>query len=137
MVGGIVPSPTDATSQETVVSSVQRVVVARARAPSDVDVQQLSRVTRLFAFEGGTRSVVQFEGVLPETAPCVASAPVDLDGQVGFAVKVPPVVHLTGCLYAENGGGFVRKHMTSNLASDWVSQTPNMAVHTITRPSSC
>ena len=33
MVGAIVFSPTDAVSQESVVGSAQRVVVARARAP--------------------------------------------------------------------------------------------------------
>ena len=39
MVGAIVLSPTDAASQEPVVGSVQRVVVARARAPRDAAVQ--------------------------------------------------------------------------------------------------
>ena len=39
MVGAIVLSPTDAASQESVVGSAQRVVVARARAPRDVAVQ--------------------------------------------------------------------------------------------------
>ena len=59
------------------------------------------------------RSVAQFEGVLPEAAPCVAYALVDLDGQVVIVVDVPPevyelvrlVVHLVSCLYAEYGGG--------------------------------
>ena len=39
MVGAIVISPTDAVSQEAVVGSVQRDVVARARAPRDAAVQ--------------------------------------------------------------------------------------------------
>ena len=39
MVGAIVISPTDAASQEAVVGTVQRVVVARARAPRDAAVQ--------------------------------------------------------------------------------------------------
>ena len=39
MVGAIVLSPTDAASQEPVVGSAQRVVVARARALRDADVQ--------------------------------------------------------------------------------------------------
>ena len=39
MVGAIVVSPTDAASQEAVVGSAQRVVVARARAPRDAAVQ--------------------------------------------------------------------------------------------------
>ena len=39
MVGAIVLSPTDAASQEAVMGSAQRVVVARERAPSDADVQ--------------------------------------------------------------------------------------------------
>ena len=38
--------------------------------------------------------MVQFEGVLPEAAPCVAYAPVDLDGQVGILVDVSPEVLL-------------------------------------------
>ena len=40
MVGAIVLSPTDAASQEPVVDSAQRVVVAYARAPRDAAVQQ-------------------------------------------------------------------------------------------------
>ena len=56
--------------------------------------------------------MVQFEGGLPEATPCVAYAPVDLDGEVGIVVDVPPevyklvglVVHLDRCLYAEYGG---------------------------------
>ena len=39
MVGAIMLSPTDATSQEPVVGSAQRVIVARARAPRDTAVQ--------------------------------------------------------------------------------------------------
>ena len=43
----------------------------------------------------------------PEAAPCVAYAPIDLDGQVGVAIDVPLevyelvrlVVHLADCLY--------------------------------------
>ena len=61
-----------------------------------------------FKLEGSARSVVQFAGVLPEAAPCVAYAPVDLDGQVGVVVDVSPegyklvrlVVYLARCLYA-------------------------------------
>ena len=51
----------------------------------------LSQEPRLLASgEGSARSVVQFEGVLPEAAPCVAYAPVDLDGRVGIVVDVHP-----------------------------------------------
>ena len=39
VVGAIVLSPTDAASQEPVVGSAQRVIVARARAPRDAAVQ--------------------------------------------------------------------------------------------------
>ena len=39
MVGAIVLFPSDAASQEAVVGSAQRVVVARARAPRDAAVQ--------------------------------------------------------------------------------------------------
>ena len=117
MAGAIVFSPTDAASQETVVDSVQRVVVARARAPRHAAIQHcleyLSSYPPGLELEGSARSVVQFEGVLPKAAPCVTHAPVDLDGQVGVVVDVPPevyklvrlVVHLTRCLYAEYGVG--------------------------------
>ena len=67
-----------------------------------------------FELEGSARSVVQFEGILPKAAPCVAYAPVELDGQIGVVVDVPPevhelvrvVVHLASCLYVEYGSGF-------------------------------
>ena len=39
MVGAIVLSPTDAASQESVVGSAQRVVVARSQVPRDAAVQ--------------------------------------------------------------------------------------------------
>ena len=116
MVGAIVLSPTDAASQEPVVGSAQRVVVARARAPRDAAVHHCLEYFVSyhpdFELEGRARSVVQFEGVLPEAAPCVKYAPVDLDGQVGIMVDVSPevyklvrlVVHLARCLYAEYGG---------------------------------
>ena len=45
VVGTIVLSPTDAASQESVVSSAQRVVVAHARDPRDAPVQQYSIVS--------------------------------------------------------------------------------------------
>ena len=35
---------------------------------------------------------MQFKDVLPEAAPCVAYAPVDLDEQVGIMVDVSPEV---------------------------------------------
>ena len=117
MVGVIVLSPADAASQEAVVGSTQRVVVARSRAPRDAAVQHcleyLGSEHSDSEHEGSARSVVQFEGVLPEAAPWVAYAPIDLDGQVGTWVDVPPeiyelvrlVVHLARCLYPEYGGG--------------------------------
>ena len=37
--------------------------------------------------------MVQFEGILPEAAPCIAYAPVDLDGQVGIVLDVSPEVY--------------------------------------------
>ena len=47
---------------------------------------------------GSARSVVQFEGVLPEAAPYGTYAPVDRDGQVGIALDVPPEVYKLVCL---------------------------------------
>ena len=62
MVDAIVLSPTDAASQEPVVGSVQRVVVARARAPRDAAVQYcleyLGSQYSDFELEGSARSVV-------------------------------------------------------------------------------
>ena len=97
MVGAIVVlSPTDGASQEPVVGLAQRVVVAGARAPRDTAVQHclnyLGSQHPDFELEGGARSVIQFEGVLSEAAPCVAYAPVDLDGQVDIVVDVSPEV---------------------------------------------
>ena len=79
MVGAIVLLPTDAASQEAVVSSAQRVVVARARAPRDAGVQYcleyLSSEYPHFELKGSARSVVY------------------LDEQVGIVVDVPPEVY--------------------------------------------
>ena len=36
---------------------------------------------------------MEFEGVLPEAAPCVAYAPVDLNGHVDIVVGIPPEVY--------------------------------------------
>ena len=114
MVGAIVISPTAAASQEAVVGSAQRVVVARAWAPRDAAEQHcleyLDSEFPGFELERSARSVVQFEGILPAAAPCVAYAPIDRDGQVSIVVNVSPevyelvrlVVHL---VYAECGGG--------------------------------
>ena len=101
----------------SVVDSAKSVVVTRAQAPRDAAVQHcleyLDSKRPYFELEGNARSVVQFEGVLPEAAPCVAYALNDLDGQVGIVGDVPAevyelvrmVVHLAGCFYAEYGGG--------------------------------
>ena len=63
MVGAIVLSPTDAASQEAVVDSAQRVVAARARAPSDAGAQQcleyLGSQHPDFELERSARSVVR------------------------------------------------------------------------------
>ena len=98
--------------------SAQRVVVARARAPRDAAVQHcleyLGSEHPDFELEGSAQSVVQFEGIRPEAAPCVAYASIDLDGHVNIMVDiispevyelVRSVVHLARCLYAEFGGG--------------------------------
>ena len=74
--------------------SAQRVVVVRARAPRDAAVQlcleYLGYEHPDFELKGSARSAVQFEDVLPGAAPCVAYVPVDLDGQVGIMVDMPP-----------------------------------------------
>ena len=114
MAGAIVLSPTNTASQESVVGSAQCVVVVRARAPRDAAVQHcleyLGSNHPIFDLKGTAQSVVQFESVLSEATPCTANAPVDLDGQVGIVVDVPPevyklvrlVVHLARCLCTLN-----------------------------------
>ena len=86
--------PIDAASQEAVVGSAQRVVVARARAPRDAAVQHclyLGFEHPDFELEGSARSVVQFR----KLHLCIAYASIDLDGQVSIVVDV---VHLAHCL---------------------------------------
>ena len=66
MVGAIVPSPTDAVSQEAVVGSAQRVVVAHAWPPRDAAVQHcleyLGSEHPDFELEGSTWTVVRCTG---------------------------------------------------------------------------
>ena len=91
--------------------------VARARALHDsAEQHHLEYVSSLhaeFELEGSARSVVYFEGVLSEAAPCVAYAPLDLDRQVSIVVDVAPdsnelvrlVVHLASSLHVEHDNG--------------------------------
>ena len=91
--------------------------MARAWDPRNAAsiVSSTSAVIILISSSRGARSVVQFEGVLPEAAPCDAYAPIELDGQVGISVDVPLevhelvrlVVHLSRCLYADCGNGLL------------------------------
>ena len=94
MVGAIVLSSTDAANQEPVVGSAQRVVVARPWGPRGAAVQHcleyLGSEHPDFVLEESARSVVQLEGVLRGAAPCVAYAPIDLDGQFVIVVDVSP-----------------------------------------------
>ena len=60
------------------VGSAHRVIVAHARAPRDAAVQHcfeyLVSKHPEFELEGSARSIVQFEGLLPEAAPrCVCA----------------------------------------------------------------
>ena len=84
MVDAIVLSPANAANQEAVVGSAQRVVEAQARAPRDAAIQHcleyLGSKHPDFELQGSARSVVQFGGVPPEAASCVAYAPADLYG---------------------------------------------------------
>ena len=117
MVGAIVLSPSDTASLEAVVDSAQRVEVARSRAPHDAAVQHcleyLGSEHLDIELEGSARLVVHIQGVLPEAAPCVAYASIDLNGQVGIRVDVPSevyklvrlVAHLAHGLYSECGDG--------------------------------
>ena len=135
MVGASALSPSDAARQEAVVGSAQHIVVTRARAPRDTAVQHY------LDYFGFQHPDLELEGILPETAPRVAYAPIDLDGQVRVVVDVPPevyeivrlLVYLPGSLDAESESGIqhplVRKHMISVLASETVR--PN-AAHTVT-----
>ena len=75
----------------------------------------------VFELQETARLVVHFEGVLPGATPCVAYAPIDLDGQVGIVVDVPfeaydlvrLVEHLARCLYAGCGGGLRHIYVVS------------------------
>ena len=133
MVSAIVLSPTDAASLKAVVGSAQRAVVACARAPRETVIQHcheyLGSEHPDFELEGSARPVLQFEGVLPEAAPCVSYKPIYLDGQVGIVVDVPLEVYDTrsyGCtpgplplrMAVDSGIPLVRKHMS------WSGQTP-------------
>ena len=145
VIGAIVLSPTDARSQEAVVGSAQRVVVARARTPRDAAVQHCVEYIGSehpdFELKWSARSVVQFESVLPEAAPCVAYAPIDLDGQVSLWLTFPPrYTNSSVWLYTwpavttlnvavDSVIPFVRKHMISVLDSD--TMRPNVT-HTTT-----
>ena len=68
---------------------------------------------RILSSRGGLGRSYSSRQYFPEAAPCVAYAPIGLDGQVGIVVDVPPevyklvrlVVRLASCLYAESGGG--------------------------------
>ena len=71
--------------------------MARARTPRDAAVQHcleyLGSEHPDFELEGSAQSLIQFEGVLPDATPCVAYAPVDLEGQVSIVVDVPTEVY--------------------------------------------
>ena len=111
-------SPTDEANQDDMEGSAQRVVVARARTPRDAAEQlcleYIGSLHPYLELEGGVWSVERFKGVPPEAVPrCIAYTSVDHDGQVAVEVDasrpevyelVSLVVHLTGCLYAEEGG---------------------------------
>ena len=91
----------------------------------------------MFKIEGSARLVVQFEGELPEAAPCITYAQVDLDGQVGIVVDVTPdlyefvrlVVPLAGCFYTEYGDGLRHSlieyphHRQEKILSEMSSKT--------------
>ena len=98
----------------------QHVVVTRARAPRDAAVQHYleylgSLDIRTLSSRGALDRLYSSRIYARKLHhPCVAYAPIDLDGQVGIAVDIPPevyeldrfVVHVARCLYAERGGGF-------------------------------
>ena len=120
--------------------SVYNIVSRTSRAQPDTAVQHC---LENFGFqhpdlelEGGVRSVVQFEGILPEAAPDVAYAPVDLDGQVGVVVDVPLevyeivrlFVYLAGILDAECGGG-IRYPLTKNQLTGKISSSTTTVEH--------
>ena len=84
MVSAIDLSPTDAVSPKAVVGLAQCVVWHARELYVTQSCSVVSSTSALsasgFELEGNAPSVVQFEGVLPEATPCVAHAPVDLDG---------------------------------------------------------
>ena len=87
---------------------------------------------------------MQFEGVLPEAALCVTYAPVDLDGQIGIVVGLPPPRYSSSFvwlytwtspspLYMVMAAGIpcLLKHMISILDSD-TARPLNARITTIT-----
>ena len=83
-------------SRRTKPPSARNYNVARTWAPRDAAVQYCLEYLGFehpdFELEGSARSVVQFEGIFPEAAPCVAYAPIDLNGHVSIVVDVPPEI---------------------------------------------
>lgn len=53
--------------------------------------------------KGSTRSIVQFEGVLPEVSPGVIYASVNFDEQAGVVVGIASELYLADCYDAECG----------------------------------
>ena len=150
MAGATDLSPTDAAGQGAVVGLAQRVVVARTRAPREAAIPHCLEYvgSKHLGFElgGSARSVVQFEGVLPEAAICVAYASVDRDGQVDIGVDFPPPRCMISFVWSHSWPAastlniavdssipFVRQYMTSVLNSD--AMRPS-AAHTPRSPSS-
>ena len=75
-----------------------------------------------FELEGGARSVVQFEGILPEAAPCVAYAPINLDGQVSNGcLDVSPLLYIS-MGHEKIGGTSTKKSCESTTFSPRCSE---------------
>ena len=135
-------SPTDAASQDALVGSVQRVVVARPRAPRDAAVQlcleYLGSEHSNFELEGSARPVVQFEGVLLASAHTLRMRRlISMDRSTLWRTFPPTYTNSFVWLYTwpaastlnvvvDSGIPLVRKYMISVLVSD--TAKPNVAI---------
>ena len=116
VVGGIVRfCRWNAASQEAVVDSVERCVQPglHVAQPYSIVSSTLALSIRILSSRRAPSRSYSSRVYFPETAPCVAYAPVDFDGHIGIVVDALPEVYalirmavdLADYFYAEYGGG--------------------------------
>ena len=140
MVGAIVLSPTDAASQEPVVGSAQRVVMARARAPRHAAVQHcldnLGSEHPYFGFEGALSRPYSSRVYFRKLHHALRMRrPTSMDRSALWLAFPPKYTNSCVWLYTwstasklnvvvDSGIPFAREHTISVLASDTVRPNP-------------